>query len=155
MGKLLFVFSLGQGHVNVCLNIGKLLLAKYPEHEVYFNVNEEFKKKVQNSSHLFKPVVMDKSDPPNPVDPVDEKDSIEQFRLNFYKTGLKKYIAGFDSMVYILDKYIMAQDKIEKVIDQVKPDVILMDQLFNLPFVENKGLPWYLSFYFVLNLFFK
>lgn len=33
MGKLLFIFCLGQGHMNVCVSVAKQLLDKYPEHE--------------------------------------------------------------------------------------------------------------------------
>ena len=73
--------------------------------------------------------------------PEDEK-TVEKFRQAFYKTGLDHYKRQLEPVKKVLDIYISAQGIIEKVIEQVQPDVILLDQLFNLPFVENKNVPW-------------
>ena len=73
--------------------------------------------------------------------PEDEKE-IEQFRQAFHKTGLDHYKSSLKPVKKLHEIYIMAQSTIEKVIEQVQPDVILLDQLFNLPFVENKNIPW-------------
>lgn len=121
--------------MNVCVSVAKLLLAKYPEHECYFSTDEEYYLKIKSACHLFKPVLMDKLDEPNPRK---TEDFQEEFRENFFRAGLNRYVASFAPISKYEDLYIQAQSKIEKVIDQVEPDVILLDQLFNLPFVENK-----------------
>ena len=142
MGKLLFIFVLGQGHMNVCLSVAKSLINKYPEHEVYFNVDEEFYKKVKSFCPLFKPVLMNKIELPSDDD---AKKSKEKFLELFFKTGIEQYFGNFEPISKFQDIYINTQSQIEKVIAQVQPDVILMDQLFSLPFVQNKNIPWYFN----------
>ena len=106
---------------------------------MFFNVDEEFAKKIENSGRLLKPVLMDKLELPPPEE---QKEEREKFGENFYKTGLDRYKTAFVPIDRIQDIYIKAQGIIEKVIRQVQPDVILLDQLFNLPFVENKSIPY-------------
>ena len=74
--------------------------------------------------------------------PDEQKKNQETFWKNYYKTGLDRYKIALLPVETVYDIYIKAQHIVEKVIDQVQPDVILMDQLFNLPFVENKGVPY-------------
>ena len=74
--------------------------------------------------------------------PEEQKENQDKFRENYYKTGLKRYKIVMEPVDFVQDIYIKAQSIVEKVIDQVQPDVILMDQLFNLPFVENKNKPY-------------
>lgn len=82
---------------------------------------------------------MDKLDLPTPEE---LKEYQEKFWQRYYKTGLERYKSALGPVDTIQHIYIKAQGIIEKVIDQVQPDVILMDQLFNLPFVENKNKPY-------------
>ena len=140
MGKLLFIFIFGQGHMNVCVNVAKYLLYKYPEHEVYFNVDGEYFKKIKSSCNLFKPVQMDELDFDNPRK---EAKFQEKFIDSFFKSGIERFVAALEPVSKFQDLYILCQGRIEKVIAQVQPDVILMDQLCNLPFVQNKKIPWY------------
>lgn len=139
MGKLLFVSILATGHLNVCQQLAKLLIYKYPEHDVYFCVDEEFAKKIKDSCQLFKPVVMEKFDFLNPRK---QADFIEKFKENFYRSGLKKYMTNLYSISQFQDLFILMQERIEKIIYEIKPDVILMDHLVDLPFVLNKKIPW-------------
>lgn len=123
--------------MNVCVSVAKLLLAKYPEHEVYFNTDDVFAEKIKNACHLFKPVIMGEVKFPE-----SREDSIKKFEESLFEVGLNRYLSNFKDISRIQQIYIMNQSAVEEVIDRIKPDVILLDQLFNVPYVQNKNLPW-------------
>lgn len=124
------------------MTIAKQLLDKYPEHTVYFNVDEEFAPKVKASNGRFIPVLMEKLDQPEPPSEETLEERKERFRRNYLKTGLDRYKHSLEPIERIQGIFINFQEAIEKVIDRVQPDVILIDHLFNLPFVENKNVPY-------------
>lgn len=138
MGKLLFIFLLGQGHLSVCASVAKALLYKYPEHEIYFLADDEFAEKVKKISPLFKPVLIDVVKPPTDGD----SKFMTEFGKNFYKVSKERYSSAFFPFEMIMHIYKLNQKKTEAIINEIKPDVILIDQLFNLPYVENKNIPW-------------
>ena len=128
--------------MSACMTVAKQLLDNYPEHTVYFNVDEEFEQKIQASNALFRPVLMKKLDQPDLPSAETLEERKERFRTNYMKIGLDRYKHSLVPIERIQEIFICAQDAIEAVIDRVQPDVILVDHLFNLPFVENKNVPW-------------
>lgn len=88
-------------------SVAKLLLYKYPEHQVYFAVeNEEYFEKVTNECSLFKAVMIDKLDKPNPRK---SKEFQEKFVLNFFRTGIIRYRHAIDPVSKYQDYFIMSQ----------------------------------------------
>uniref|UniRef100_A0AAN0LHB4 UDP-glycosyltransferase n=1 Tax=Polyphagotarsonemus latus TaxID=1204166 RepID=A0AAN0LHB4_9ACAR len=126
-------------HFNICVSIAKRILVQNPKHTIYFIVNEPFEKKVKKISPLFQTIRIKQEDEEifnsilkNP----------ESFKENFYYHGERRYIANIN----ILDSFQKFYQKVEKgfneIIHNLQPDFILVDSIINLPFTEDKNIPW-------------
>lgn len=107
MGKLLYIFLLSQGHMSVCVTVAKMLLYKYPDHEIYFATDNEYAEKVKKLSPLFKPVIYEVEKP----DPEEEKKFLSEFGKNFYLTGKERQRANFFPFEMMQQIYISNQKK--------------------------------------------
>uniref|UniRef100_A0AAN0N789 UDP-glycosyltransferase n=1 Tax=Polyphagotarsonemus latus TaxID=1204166 RepID=A0AAN0N789_9ACAR len=139
MGKLLFIFLFGQGHFNICLSVAKKILVQNPEHTIHFVVNEPFKEKIEKISPLFQTISFKKEDEEliklilgNP----------ESLKETFYLKGGERYIANINILDLFQEFFKILQHGFDEIINNLQPDFILVDSIINLPFVENKNIPW-------------
>ena len=128
------------GHTNVCVTIGKALLNKYPEQvEIYFMLDELWKEKISKHDSRFKFCTFqyDKKEQENSI--VDFMDLLEPITKLPLVERMGKLWTSFDKE---RDDDLKWDQKIGDLLVELKPDLILMDQMVLLPSVVRANCPY-------------
>jgi UDP:flavonoid glycosyltransferase YjiC (YdhE family) len=158
MGKLLFFCAPEYGHMNMSIAIGKAILDRSARsHQVYFIVDENWKKLLFNIDSRFMPLVFKTPDPPKTEDgregvpvPLQLVELTHPFG-SLDRVGRNKLFARL--LVKIIDFCESIQDDVDRLVDEIKPDLILIDHFALQPNLVNKGIPWSHLYSVTLNIF--
>uniref|UniRef100_A0AAN0LP54 UDP-glucuronosyltransferase n=1 Tax=Polyphagotarsonemus latus TaxID=1204166 RepID=A0AAN0LP54_9ACAR len=134
MVKIVFVPLLDYGHLQICFSLGKYLLYKNPENKVYFVCDDENVVKIKSKCLKFECLVFE-----NKItdDQRKKKKLTDRFKLSHqeqFKGGLGKE--------FMIKMWMERKDVITKLIDEVKPDFVFNENLFNVPYLMNKNYKW-------------
>lgn len=157
MGKLLIVPMLTFGHFNACVNIGRLLIDRHPEHEIYFLASDKWADKLAKWEPRFKSLVYMKDEDAwkrnNEMLEKERKingDQKQESQKNGYDSlsnlidqvgnewekptieGIKK-LNGL--LTCCLETMYDHRTKIEQLVEELDPDVIAFDTIIMIPFL--------------------
>jgi UDP:flavonoid glycosyltransferase YjiC (YdhE family) len=141
--KILFIPIDGIGHVNACIGIAEVL--KERGHRIIFAINESWNGKLVK--YGFEEELLKESERDPNEDPA-------KYWANFFIKGgsftslttLEKAVNIKKNLYPIFVKQNISSDVIfEEIIERLKPDVIVLDQVFCIASVINSGIPWVLS----------
>uniref|UniRef100_A0AAN0LHW4 UDP-glycosyltransferase n=1 Tax=Polyphagotarsonemus latus TaxID=1204166 RepID=A0AAN0LHW4_9ACAR len=137
MVKICFVLLLERGHFTICSAIGKYLLAKDIKNEIYFIVDDEFENIVRDDCNLFKivkfkqPEIVNKS-------PIVLNKILDTWKLDKYE----RYGFFCEKFISLLNLWRNRDKLIAGLIDELKPDFVFIENLFNIPSLMNKDYKW-------------
>ena len=141
MLKILFIPLDAVGHVFTAIGMAQVLADS--GHKVIFAINDQWRGKLER--YGFEEVLFSQESKKEDVDPAQMWASVLD------QNGLFSKLSPLDNAVKlndVMDSMIEDQMKldllIEKLLPQIKPDVIICDQIMCLPSVENSGIPWVL-----------
>jgi len=137
--KICFYSILSSGHLNVCASIGTVLLNNHPDDiEIYFIADEQWAEKLAKIDKRFKFGIID----------YDNKD--QEFRMIELVNKIEKtvYLSLVERMkvvwsIFMQDKTVMDIDrKSDEKIKEIKPDLLLCDQVVHLPAIHSNKIPY-------------
>ena len=99
MGKLLFVPMLTYGHFNCLVNLGRLLIEKHPEHQVYFLVSDKWADKLAKWEPRFESLVYLKDE-----DAWKRNNDMLRNEGKLNGTEKKSEKNGYDSLASLIDE---------------------------------------------------
>jgi len=139
--KIRFIPIDAIGHVNASIGIAEVLIKR--GHRIIFAINERWNAKLLK--YGFEEELIRESESNSVEDPakfwadvfapIFNSSSALEKTLHI-KRNLNKFFVG---MTKKLDAVV------SEVIDRIKPDVIILDQVLCLPSVVNSGIPWVLT----------
>ena len=138
--NILFFSIEGTGHMNACIGVAQAL--KDAGHRIQFAISDQWKGKLVK--YGFEEVVAFQADLPKDVDPA------VLWADMFKSTGALGSVTPLEAMVGIwtqlMPMFVQAvkesDPKFAQVIKQVKPDLLVLDQMLTFPSVELSGIPW-------------
>lgn len=141
--RILVVPLNGHGHINACHGLCDELRDR--GHEVIFVLDNEFKGKL--AKYGFKEHIV----PPPPKQDEDGDKEEVQFWQNFIRINADRYaeepikhLSGciYDAFSAMLDQGEQIADVFGKIIDELKPDIIVYDGYVCFPAIVNAPVPW-------------
>jgi len=138
--NILFIPLDAVGHVNACTGIAQVLIKS--GHKVLFAVNDVWKGKLSKygiEEVLFK------------IEGRDRKaDAAKHWGDVLYPqlgtaSKLDKWIQWKQIYKHFIEDVKKVDQIIEQLLPQIRPDIIIIDQIVSLPSVERSGIPWVLS----------
>ncbi|XP_054154041.1 NDP-glycosyltransferase YjiC-like [Oppia nitens] len=144
----LFSVLAGVGHVNACIALGQRLLDS-GNYRVVFAVNEQWKGKLL--VYGFEEIIAEVDKPDDSDDDDNNKKNsnpAKHFASRLLDTGLFEDKSPVEVLITVETKILNKLDpvkhldkQLETVIQDIKPDVILLDQFYCLPSAELSGIP--------------
>lgn len=147
MGKVMFFPILSMGHLNLGTTLGKLLQAKFNgQHEFVILTDIRFKTKLEVMCPFARLRLYRNPKLPSDFDPTKDQDPtvrlIDDLSKSFdmpIEDRFKRQCMHFTQMA---NNWKETRSEIESIIADEKPDFIFYDNLFAIPFVMNKSIPW-------------
>lgn len=134
--KIVFVCLLDFGHLQIPIALGKSLLYRDPNNEIYFIVDKETDQKVKRKCSQFKTIVFD---PPK----LEEfNDRHKRRAKNFGLENEERFKEGVVNHGKLTDLWKSRQYIYQDLIKKLNPDLIIVENLFNLPFIMCMGFKW-------------
>ena len=140
--KVLFIPLGAVGHVNSAIGMTQVLIES--GHQVVFFISDQWKGKL--SKHGAQEILYPATDDPNSsdIDPaVFWAKDIEALGMMSSISPLDKLLVKFKNNPHF-DENKELDKKIDKLLPEVNPDVIILDQDISLSSVERSGIPWVL-----------
>ena len=140
--KILFIPIDAIGHVMAAIGQAEVLIDS--GHTVLFAINEQWKGRLAN--YGIEEVLLSQEDRPSDEDPA------KRWSKLFAGGGAMKQGTPLETTINIRTKLmpIFSEDgkrldkKVEQLLKDIKPDVVVMDQVMAVPSVSLSGIPWVL-----------
>lgn len=158
MGKLFFFCAPEFGHMNQAITIAKGVLDRSNNtHEVYFMIDPLWKNIMTKIDSRFKTLVMNKPPPP-PTDDGREGVSVTHQLIeltlpygNLDREGRNKLFA--ELLMKLVNFCSSIGPEMNRFVNEVKPNFIIVDHVGLQPNLINKGIPWTHLYSVTLNIF--
>ena len=140
--KILFIPIHAVGHVNSAIGMAQVLIKR--GHEVLFLITDQWKDKL--TKYGIKEVLYQEPD----EEDISGKDPATFWAEKIKEGGLLGDLSSIEKVanMYKDDKYLTKQFKFDKMVEEalkeIRPDVMVCDQVFTLPSINNSGIPWVL-----------
>ncbi|CAG2104457.1 unnamed protein product [Medioppia subpectinata] len=140
---VLFVPIDAVGHVNACVGIAEVLIQA--GHRVVFVVSDQWRGRL--TKYGIQEILLTEEGRDGSVDPGRE------WAERFVSDGvIKKGATALDNMInvmqntmpYLFERQVLLDKKLESLLPTIKPDVMFLDQLIELPSVLKSKIPWVL-----------
>lgn len=132
--KIVIYSLLTAGHLNVCTSLASILLNNHSDKlEVYFIVDQEWQEKLSKTDARFKFAVMNRDKKAQAARREEMmKKILELLKLPLAERVIQSWKVFFtkDNPIYELDK--QAEEKIR----EIKPDLMLCDQIGQMPAMQ-------------------
>jgi len=150
-GKILFIPMCTQGHINYCVPLANRFIELYgDENEVHFALNQEYTDKLKKQVPLAKFTVYE-----NPEEKKYTGHWLVEVMQQFAKTWSDDLVSYTHNCAPVLEMNFKGLKEmypiLNEIIDEIKPDFIIFDQLFSLPTGKDRGIPWANLFSAALN----
>lgn len=136
--KVLFLSVQGAGHMNACISLGQQLLSA--GHRVIFAATAMWEKTLKDNGFEVE-LYIDEARAKMGDNPGKHFANITSKLINKVPP-LEKVKDGDWEMGFLMDNSIKFAERVQPLIDSVKPDVMVLDQFMTLPPVVNSGIPW-------------
>ena len=128
----------GHGHVNACVGVAQVLLAK--GHRIVFAVDAAWKGKL--AKYGFEEQLIS----------TDDKDDSEEYWPSFLAEHGGNILDAdpYDQIDFfsglglrtLFEHHMKTEPKLKEIIERVKPDLLVVDAYFCSPAITNSGIPW-------------
>jgi MGT family glycosyltransferase len=157
MGRFLFFPLFTSGHLNVCISIAQRIQLLYPTQHEFFILIDQFNrakyqlrfpdiKWIEFQLPSTEPNDLNKNDQTTSSDAKVGQDMILDMMLEesqFWPLEpLAKEIAFMPFYMDLIGLFEQLEPEINRQIDLISPDVILIDQLFSMPIGMDRKIPW-------------
>ena len=136
---ILFTPMDGHGHINSCVGVAQVLLAK--GHRIVFAVDAAWKGKL--AEYGFEEELIS-------TDDKDDSEEYWQVYLAEHGEGIVKEelfeVFNNESTKIMIERHKMTEPILKEIITRVKPDLLVVDAYFCSPAVTNSGIPWVYMF---------
>ena len=141
MLKILFIPISAVGHVNSAIGMAQVLLER--GHKIVFAISDQWRGKL--AKYGFEEVLFKREGAEEDEDPV-KGWALHILKLGLFnkESALKSALNKVKAKTDLFEAQMKLDKEIEDLLPQIKPDVIICDQIVGLPSVETSGIPWVL-----------
>lgn len=143
--KILFMPVDAVGHTNACIGLAEVL--RDHGHRIVFLINKSFEGKLKKFGFEEKVIADERKSSIENQAQYWTQMQIEMGNLSPL-SSMEKIKRGARKRIYehVVDTVIQNDDQIKSIVDEIKPDVIIIDHIIAYPSIIYSGVPWIWSY---------